>query len=96
MIKVVIAFALGAACMLAYLAFGPGGTESRARVFGSTVVETATDARKSHCSKEFNERTHCYQDKNFTNKQCDILLESECGTSAKLPEAVQAKAKGQK
>lgn len=85
MVKFGAGVLFGAACVLAFLAFGPKGTEAKARAAGQTAVEKAEDARVSYCQREFLEETQCFQ--NLPAAQCVSLIKAKCGQLSTDPDA---------
>lgn len=79
MVKFFAGALAGVALSFAFVAFGPKGTEAKARAAGQTVAEKAEDARFSYCQKEFLEETHCFQ--NLPNAQCVSLIQAKCGSA---------------
>jgi len=45
----------------------------------------------NQCVGEVNKRTHCRQDKNYTSKQCDAMIETECGKDPDLTKEISMK-----
>lgn len=67
----------GAVCFL-FLAFGPKGTEMKARAAGATAAEKVEETRYSYCQKEFLEETQCFQ--KLPDAQCVKLIAEKCGS----------------
>lgn len=79
MVKFFAGALLGVALSFTFVAFGPKGTEAKARAAGQTAIEKAEDARFSYCQKEFLEETHCFQ--KLPNAQCVELIQTKCDST---------------
>lgn len=77
MIKFGIGALVGAGLVFVFLAYGPKGTEAKARAAGATVAEKADETRYSYCQKEFLEETQCFQ--KLPSTQCVSLIAEKCG-----------------
>lgn len=75
--KIIIGMVLGAAGLAAFMAFGPAGTEGKARAAGKAAVTAAKTAQEDYCRKSFLEETACFQ--NFPAEKCAEMLDQKCG-----------------
>lgn len=73
---------LAAGC---FLAFGPKGTETKARAAGKVAIEKADEARFDYCQKEFLEETSCFQ--KLPSAQCVDLIQQKCGSAQQCTDA---------
>lgn len=80
MIKFGVGALVGASMVFIFLAYGPKGTEAKARAAGATVAEKAEETRYSFCQKEFLEETQCFQ--KLPSTQCVSLIAEKCGQTA--------------
>lgn len=76
MIKFAFAFGLGALAVLAWLAFGSGGTEQKARAVGKVVRVEVSEAQYAYCRKEFLAETECFQ--KLPAEECVALIQERC------------------
>lgn len=76
MMRFVIGFCCGVLTVTAFLAFGPNGSERKAKAAGRVMTERAEELRVELCTEEF-EQTNCTA--HFSKEQCQLLLNDKCG-----------------
>lgn len=67
----------GVVLSFGYLALGPKGTETKARIIGSIAKEKAESVQYDYCKKEFLEESQCFQ--KLPSAECDAEIKKKCG-----------------
>lgn len=75
--KFLIGVIVGVVISFCYLAFGPKGSETKARVIGSIVEEKAEAMKYDYCKKEFLEESRCFQ--KLPSGECEAQIKRKCG-----------------
>ena len=78
MLKFAFGVFIGGIVCASYVAFSPHDAPGQFRAIGQVLVAKASETKYDICRRQFLDETHCFQDKDNTDVQCERLVHKKC------------------